>query len=60
MAYKQMAFAYKILNILHIWLIWMYYIDRYISPWEGCWRIFGFSINSRQPVVERLHFHLPG
>jgi len=33
---------------------------RYISPYETIWRIFGFPIHGRKPVVERLHFHLPG
>lgn len=36
------------------------YLDcRYISPCEGCWRIFGFPIHGRTPAVERLYFHLP-
>ncbi|RZB57663.1 ATP-dependent DNA helicase PIF1 [Glycine soja] len=37
------------------------YVDcRYISPCEATWRIFGFPIHARKPVVERLHFHLLG
>ncbi|KAL3005600.1 hypothetical protein AAZX31_08G229500 [Glycine max] len=37
------------------------YLDcRYISPCEATWRIFGFPIHARKPVVERLHFHLSG
>ncbi|RZB57750.1 hypothetical protein D0Y65_046418 [Glycine soja] len=37
------------------------YVDcRYISPCEATYRIFGFPIHARKPVVERLHFHLPG
>ncbi|KAH1086548.1 hypothetical protein GYH30_018184, partial [Glycine max] len=37
------------------------YLDcRYICPCESTWRIFGFPIHGRKPVVERLHFHLPG
>ncbi|KAL5134487.1 hypothetical protein HKD37_03G007633 [Glycine soja] len=36
------------------------YLDcRYISPCEATWRIFGFPIHGRKPIVERLHFHLP-
>ena len=27
--------------------------------YEATWRIFGFPIHGRKPVVERLHFHLP-
>ena len=38
----------------------IYFDDRYISPCEATWRIFGFPIHGRKPVVERLHFHLPG
>ncbi|KAL5163192.1 ATP-dependent DNA helicase PIF1 [Glycine soja] len=35
------------------------YVDyRYISPCEATWRIFGFPVHARKPVVERLHFHL--
>ncbi|KAH1137286.1 hypothetical protein GYH30_027321, partial [Glycine max] len=37
------------------------YLDyKYICPCESTWRIFGFPIHGRKPVVERLHFHLPG
>ncbi|XP_073277636.1 uncharacterized protein [Primulina huaijiensis] len=31
----------------------------YISPCEAAWRIFGFDIQYRDPLVERLSFHLP-
>ena len=35
------------------------YLDyRYISVSEACWRIFEFSIQFRNPLVERLNFHL--
>ncbi|XP_048502943.1 uncharacterized protein LOC104896468 [Beta vulgaris subsp. vulgaris] len=37
----------------------MYYDCRYISACEAIWRIFGFNIHYRTPVVERLSFHLP-
>jgi len=33
---------------------------RYISSCEDTWRIFGFPIHGRKPVVERLHLHLLG
>ncbi|KAF7807564.1 uncharacterized protein G2W53_039725 [Senna tora] len=36
-----------------------YYDCRYISPCEAVWRIFGFEINFREPLVDRLSFHLP-
>uniref|UniRef100_A0A0R0HRU7 ATP-dependent DNA helicase n=1 Tax=Glycine max TaxID=3847 RepID=A0A0R0HRU7_SOYBN len=37
------------------------YLDcRYICPCESTWRIFGFPIHGKKPVVERLQFHLPG
>ncbi|KAH1241604.1 ATP-dependent DNA helicase pif1 [Glycine max] len=37
------------------------YLDcRYICPCESTWRIFGFPIHGRKPVVERLHFYLRG
>ncbi|KAL5170455.1 Replication protein A DNA-binding subunit B [Glycine soja] len=37
------------------------YIDCiYICPCESTWRIFGFPIHGKKPVVERLHFHLLG
>ncbi|XP_019150399.1 PREDICTED: uncharacterized protein LOC109147196 [Ipomoea nil] len=37
----------------------MYYDYRYISPCEASWRFFGFDIQFRTPLVERLSFHLP-
>ncbi|KAF7834701.1 DUF659 domain-containing protein [Senna tora] len=37
----------------------MYYDCIYISPCEAVWRIFGFDINTREPSIERLPFHLP-
>ncbi|KAK7266728.1 hypothetical protein RIF29_19379 [Crotalaria pallida] len=33
-------------------------MQRYISPCEAMWRIYGFEINYRKPAVERLRFHL--
>ncbi|XP_026451074.1 uncharacterized protein LOC113351273 [Papaver somniferum] len=37
------------------------YLDcRYISGAEGCWRIFDFDIQYRDPSVERLRYHLEG
>ncbi|XP_072066303.1 uncharacterized protein [Arachis hypogaea] len=37
------------------------YLDcRYISPCEAVWRIFAYPIHSREPVVQRLSFHLAG
>ncbi|KAL1321121.1 hypothetical protein AAHE18_14G105700 [Arachis hypogaea] len=30
----------------------------YISPCEAVWRIFAYPIHSREPVVQRLSFHL--
>ncbi|KAF1891876.1 hypothetical protein Lal_00016906 [Lupinus albus] len=37
------------------------YLDcRYVSPLEACWITFQFPIHGRQPIVERLHFHLLG
>ncbi|KAH1249451.1 ATP-dependent DNA helicase pif1 [Glycine max] len=39
---------------------YIYLPDRYICPCESTWRIFGFPIHGRKPVVERLHFHLLG
>ncbi|KAH7520856.1 hypothetical protein FEM48_Zijuj08G0190200 [Ziziphus jujuba var. spinosa] len=37
----------------------MYYDCRYISPCEAAWRIFGFDIHYKDPLVERLKFYLP-
>ncbi|XP_072071845.1 uncharacterized protein [Arachis hypogaea] len=31
---------------------------KYISPCEAVWRIFAYPIHSREPVVQRLSFHL--
>lgn len=33
---------------------------RYISPCEAVWRTLGYEINYKNPVVQRLSFHLPG
>ncbi|XP_019195688.1 PREDICTED: uncharacterized protein LOC109189535 [Ipomoea nil] len=33
--------------------------NRYISPCEAVWSLFGFDIQLRAPSVERLSFHLP-
>ena len=32
---------------------------RYITPYEAIWRIFEYSIHSRNPAVQRLSIHLP-
>ncbi|XP_061351494.1 uncharacterized protein LOC133296511 [Gastrolobium bilobum] len=37
----------------------MFYDCRYISSCEAVWRILGFEIHSRYPLVQRLSFHLP-
>ena len=35
------------------------YLDaRYVSPTEGCWRIFGFSMHKEFPPNQRLAIHL--
>ncbi|XP_016173050.1 ATP-dependent DNA helicase PIF1-like [Arachis ipaensis] len=34
--------------------------EGYISPCEAVWRIFAYPIHSRELVVQRLSFHLPG
>ena len=31
---------------------------RYISTTEACWRIFQFDLHHRDPLVERLPFHI--
>ena len=31
---------------------------RYVSTIEACWRIFEFEIHYRQPIVQRLSFHI--
>nr|GEZ19760.1 hypothetical protein [Tanacetum cinerariifolium] len=37
------------------------YIDcRYISAYGAAWRLFGFEVQYRTSIVERLSFHLPG
>lgn len=36
----------------------IYYECRYVSKFEGAWRIFGFVIHYREPAVIRLPFHL--
>ncbi|XP_031121063.1 uncharacterized protein LOC116024309 [Ipomoea triloba] len=36
----------------------MYYDCRYISACEATWRLFGYVIHYRTPLVERLNFHL--
>ncbi|XP_010274376.1 PREDICTED: uncharacterized protein LOC104609704 [Nelumbo nucifera] len=35
------------------------YLDcRYISSFEACWRIYEFPLQQRNPLVERLQYHL--
>ncbi|XP_019179528.1 PREDICTED: uncharacterized protein LOC109174729 [Ipomoea nil] len=46
-------------NVKAIYEINMYYDCRYISPCEAVWHLFGFDIQLRAPLVERLSFHLP-
>lgn len=36
----------------------MYYDCRYISTCEAMWRIFQFHINHKEPIIERLSFHI--
>lgn len=36
----------------------LYYDWKYLSPCKAIWRIFSFNINHRNPLVERLSFHL--
>ena len=36
----------------------MYYDCRYLSTCEATWRIFAFDIHYREPLVERLNYHL--
>ncbi|XP_074297448.1 uncharacterized protein LOC141628176 [Silene latifolia] len=36
-----------------------FYDCRYLSACEAAWRLFGFEIHYRTPVVERLQYHLP-
>ena len=43
-----------------MYLKYIYFYYKYISPCESTWRIFGFPIHGRKPSVERLQFHLPG
>lgn len=43
----------------HVDEVNMYYDCRYISSCEAAWRIFGFDIKYRDPLVERLSIHLP-
>ncbi|GJU51330.1 DNA helicase [Tanacetum coccineum] len=35
-----------------------YIAGRFICPYEACWRIFDFSINSQEPAVKILNVHL--
>nr|GEX06196.1 DNA helicase [Tanacetum cinerariifolium] len=35
-----------------------YVDDRFIFPFEACWRIFDFPIHSREPAVQILNVHL--
>ncbi|XP_031124262.1 uncharacterized protein LOC116026977 [Ipomoea triloba] len=37
----------------------MYYNCRYVSASEATWRLLSFEIQCRNPLVERLSFHLP-
>ncbi len=37
------------------------YVDgRYITPQEGCWRIFHYSLQDKSPAIQRLPVHLEG
>ena len=37
---------------------WLFF--RYICPCKAIWRLFGYDIQYRYPLVERLNFHLEG
>jgi hypothetical protein len=32
---------------------------RWVTPAESLWRIYGFDLSERYPVVLSLHLHLP-
>ena len=46
--------------MLWLYLKYIYFDYKYISPCESTWRIFGFPIHDRKPSVERLQFNLLG